>query len=398
MVMQIGCFIRAISSSVMCIRIGSYLYAIISTLLLTDQESGGNCVVPIANPVHLPVSTEDIVGSSLSSESSRSDAEFVEIDLLRDLKVFSSQMKGLKDSACEDRTLPLFSIPLDRLGSASSCVMIGVLDGHGGSGCVEYMRKQLPGSILDAVKRPHKRKACDSESVQTVLREAFVGLDKAFMYAAKRHGDNSGSTIATCTLLGPSGESHESLKLLLGSLGDSRAVLYKRDPLTCKLVPSAKNPVHRPTKPSEIKRILAEGGQVNNVQGIDRVLKRVNQTTLGLSVSRAFGDYLMKDPKPVISNIAEFTSVDVDLERDECVVLGTDGVFDFISLAEIGTIVDSAQRTDAAMQQAAEHLVNLARTRGSTDDRTCVIVDFAWNRPSVGSNENDPSISNVHYQ
>jgi serine/threonine protein phosphatase PrpC len=86
----------------------------------------------------------------------------------------------------------------------------------------------------------------------------------------------------------------------------------------------------------------------------------------------------MKEPKQVVSAVPEFTDVVVDLETDQFVVLGTDGVFDFIPVQTIGDIVACADRTEDGLTRAAESIVALARSNGSTDDRTCVIIDFAW--------------------
>lgn len=171
---------------------------------------------------------------------------------------------------------------------------------------------------------------------------------------------------------------------MLGSLGDSRAVLYRSE-----IGPVATNIVHRPSKPSELKRIVAEGGQVCSIQGIDRVIKKTKNATIGLSVSRAMGNYLLKDPKPIISSIPEFTETVVDLDLDQFLVLGTDGVFDYVSDTEIGDLVSSTNNSRSALQKTAEKIVQLAKSRGSIDDRTIVIAKFAWNNPIIDDSPNE---------
>ena len=89
----------------------------------------------------------------------------IDIDLFKDLVVVSSQSKGMKETDCEDRILEKFKIPLEYINSSASCVMIGCLDGHGGSNCVEYITKQLPVSILSVIRNPTKRKFADSETI-----------------------------------------------------------------------------------------------------------------------------------------------------------------------------------------------------------------------------------------
>ena len=314
------------------------------------------------------------------SDAPSSEEEDVEVDLFQDLIVVTSQAKGQKEGECEDRILPKFKLPMEYMNSSASCVMLGVLDGHGGRMCVDYITKQLPVSVIAAVRDPQKRKlASDCDNLKGVITRAFKATDNNFLYIGKRQNDNSGSTIASCTFFGP-GADDGLLRVLLASLGDSRAVLYRLDPKDSrKVVPVVSSPVHKPSTPSEIKRIQAEGGQVSRVQGIDRVIKKINnQNTIGLSVSRAFGDMLMKFPKPVISNVPDFTDAVIDFDKDQFLVLGSDGIFDFMSMAEVGALVLQGGRTQEGLQRAADLIVAQAKAKGSTDDRTCIIVDFAW--------------------
>lgn len=305
----------------------------------------------------------------------------LEIDLFQDLVVGTAQYKGVKEGNCEDRIIPKFKIPLEYIKSSASCVTLGVMDGHGGSACVDYVSNRLGSNIISTARDFHKRNPSDSDTLQSVFRKSFSVTDSSYMKIARKNNDNSGSTIVTCTIFGPDPSDGKS-RILLGSLGDSRAVLYRldpSDPSKTKMVPVGSNPVHKPSQPSEVNRITAEGGRVGKINGVDRVIKQVTPgNTIGLAVSRAFGDLFMKEPKPVISSVPEFNEFVIDFERDQFVVLGSDGVFDFVSLAEIGALVASADRTQTGLQGAADEIAILAKTKGSTDDRTCVIVDFSW--------------------
>jgi serine/threonine protein phosphatase PrpC len=337
-----------------------------------------------------------------SSEGADSESDDLDIDLFNDLVVVSSQSKGIKEGACEDRVLDKFKLPLEYIGSSASCVMMGVMDGHGGSACVEYVKKQLPVSLLSIMHNPMKRKSSDTDNVANVIRKAFQITDHNFLHMAKRTTDNSGSTIACVTFFGPDSVDGQ-LRVLLGSLGDSRAVLYKLVHTTSDMVGigvHASSPIHKPTMKSEMKRIVNEGGHVTNIQGVDRVIRRITNgrsvSTVGLSVSRAFGDLLMKEPKPIISSVPEFMEATIDFDCDQFLVMGTDGVFDFISEEEIGNMIASAGRSRQELSIVADKIVDLAKSRGSGDDRTCVIVDFAWATrptPTPTVNEASPGLS-----
>lgn len=306
--------------------------------------------------------------------------EEVSIDIFNDIIVVSAQAKGSKEGECEDRVIDKFTLPLGYINSSSSCVMMAVLDGHGGSLCVDYVQKQLAVSVIAALRNPQKRKANDSETLKNVIRKAFNNTDHNFLFTAKRSGNASGTTIACATLFGPD-PSDGSLKILLGSLGDSRAVLFRLDANDAerkRLIAVASSPVHKPSSKCEMRRIQSLGGQVCNIQGIDRVVKTVNNTTFGLAVSRAFGNLPLKEPNMIISNVPDFTEQVIDFDLDQCIVLATDGVFDFLSFDEVGLMIASAERTEKGLKKVSEEIVSLAKSKGSADDRTCVIVDFSW--------------------
>ena len=299
-------------------------------------------------------------------------------------------MKGIKAGNCEDRVLPLCEF---RANDEVDCMMVGVLDGHGGSACVDYIQQQLPISVKGEFSSSSPIKASLPDIIQQNLRKAFHSADANFLYLAKRHNDNSGTTAAICVLYAPR-EDQPVYKVLLGGLGDSQAILYRTDPGTGRIIPVAANPIHRPGLASEKRRIESMGAEVINVQGIDRVVMRLKHTMIGLAVSRAFGDLLMKEPRHVVSSVPEFHDVQLDLSLDQFIVIGTDGIFDFVPVAQVGEILGSAPRTNAGMKVALEQIIAIARANGSCDDRTLVMVDFPWAQRRTDV-ENIPPFSNV---
>jgi serine/threonine protein phosphatase PrpC len=82
----------------------------------------------------------------------------------------------------------------------------------------------------------------------------------------------------------------------------------------------------------------------------------------------------------VISNVPDFTEQTIDFDLDQFLVLATDGVFDFVSFEQVGKLISNAERTEKGLKKAAEEILTLAKSQGSADDRTCVIVDFTWAR------------------
>merc|ERR1719282_1467643 len=94
------------------------------------------------------------------------------------------------------------------------------------------------------------------------------------------------------TVFGPDEEMR--LRLFLANIGDSRAVLGKVDGKAVRLTVD-----HKPNLASEKKRIELEGGSVVEVAGVWRCIlpqKRRLSGTMGLAVSRGFGDKDFKNP------------------------------------------------------------------------------------------------------
>jgi serine/threonine protein phosphatase PrpC len=299
------------------------------------------------------------------------------IEFIRSIKTYYGQAKGLKEGGCEDRIIPKFFLSGEGFSHGNSVLATGVLDGHGGSTCCDYILQQLPVSMKGEFESAFSIEPVNANSLQSVLKRAFCNADTNYLYLARRNNDNSGSTAALCTFyIPPDGKG--ALRVLMGGLGDSRAILYRFDAAQRRIIPVAANPVHRPAIASEKRRIEGLGAQVLNIQGTDRVVQRVNQGMIGLAVSRAFGDLLMKEPRAVVSAVPEFADVEIDPELDQFIVIGTDGVFDFVNADLIGKVIARAPRNEAGMKTAISQLISLARSNGSGDDRTCVVVDFPW--------------------
>ncbi len=336
----------------------------------------------------------------MTPETADTDVEMAEEpelppeDRLNQIAVYYGQAKGLKEGNCEDRVIAKFSATSGLCGRQVDCVVVGVLDGHGGSACVDYIQQQLPVSIKGELSSLLLEKLPATDEIQSCMRRAFYNADSNFLYVAKRNNDNSGTTAATCVFYSHR-DDPSSLRVQLGGVGDSRAVLFRLDPLSQRILPVAANPVHRPAIPAEKRRVESMGGQVLNIQGIDRVVLRVGQGMIGLAVSRAFGDLLMKEPKPVVSAVPEFSNIPLDLDLDQFIVIGTDGIFDFVQVELIGQIVAKAPRTQAGMKKAIDQIIAIARSNGSSDDRTCLVVDFHWANRATSSNSENRDISNV---
>jgi len=142
---------------------------------------------------------------------------------------------------------------------------------------------------------------------------------------------------------------------------------------------------HKPGEPEERMRILASNGRVDRIvveggerEGPERLFLKFAWTP-GLSCSRSFGDTLGHEVGMVSS--PEVTTYDVDSE-DRFVVLGSDGIWDFLSDERVVEVAHEALTREGGTPEAAAEAVVLAaqeqwRLKASTcDDVTCLIAKF----------------------
>jgi serine/threonine protein phosphatase PrpC len=106
------------------------------------------------------------------------------------------------------------------------------------------------------------------------------------------------------------------------------------------------------------------GGEVVQLNG----QYRVNGT---LAVTRALGDADFKDCVIADPEILEIERSDL---KEEYVVLGSDGLWDYMSVKELGEFVNQLI-IDNQASNVAQELAKKAKAKGATDN-ICVIVVF----------------------
>ncbi|KAK1697202.1 hypothetical protein QYE76_013899 [Lolium multiflorum] len=156
--------------------------------------------------------------------------------------------------------------------------------------------------------------------------------------------------------------------MVIANVGDSRAVLATTSD-DGKVAAVQLTVDFKPNLPQEQERIRQCKGRVfalGDEPGVHRVWLP-DQEAPGLAMSRAFGDYCVKD-YGVIST-PEVTQRRITT-RDQFVILATDGVWDVISNQEAVQIVAATPNKE----KAAKHLVQCA-VRAWRSKRPCYAVD-----------------------
>ncbi|ORC91047.1 phosphatase 2C [Trypanosoma theileri] len=221
--------------------------------------------------------------------------------------------------------------------------LLGVFDGHNGSGCSEYIASHLPGKV----------KALNGNYGPTEMEHVCVSLDREF---ANEVGDSSGSTGTFCIIT-------RDYNVTVCNVGDSRTLIARDG----RIIFATED--HKPTNLDERERIEASGGCVvsNRVDG-------------DLAVSRSFGDTSFKhrDVGEDYKNQKVIAVPDVNkvaCRAGDVVILACDGVFEgsFSNEEVVGFVHQHlAKCTDLAV--VAARVCDEAIRRGSKDNISCLIA------------------------
>ncbi|KAG6427684.1 hypothetical protein SASPL_111930 [Salvia splendens] len=272
----------------------------------------------------------------------------------------------------------------ERFSGERDMFFCGVFDGHGPAGhrVSHYVRDFLPAKISQLYRDPTA--ADDDEdndddeghnplfrSWKACLTKCFHDMDNLLEKESSVECYCSGTT-SVCVL--KKGE-----HLIISNLGDSRAVLCKRgdsneavaEQLTVDL---------KPNVPSEAKRIISRRGRVQAMEEEQNVYRiwMPDEDCPGLAMARAFGDFCLKDYGLISTPVVSYRKL---TERDEFVVLATDGIWDALSNEEVVEIVASVGDRSMAAQTLVEKAVQAWRhkyPRSKTDD--CAVVCLFFKR------------------
>ena len=248
----------------------------------------------------------------------------------------------------------------------------GVLDGHGPNGhIVSGMLKQMM-----PIKIAEQLRVRGEVAAGPALRASFLEAQDTLRAAAgKVNARLSGSTAVVCLIQG--------LRLTTAWVGDSRAVLVRREPGGgWRGVPLTVD--HKPTAAAELSRILAAGGRVERLSdGYGREVgpQRVwlpGSWVPGLAMSRALGDLVAQSVG--VSSDPEVTACELD-PTDEYLIVATDGVWEFMTVHEAAQIVGGAETAEDACRELVEaaSMRWKENSEGVTDDVTVVVTKILPN-------------------
>ncbi len=219
-----------------------------------------------------------------------------------------------------------------------------VYDGHNGKGAAVICSEMITPYFLHLISEEIVKEQPDFSRFPKFIRETCISVDEFIV----NKGIEAGTTIANFYILKD--------RFFSANIGDSRIVIGTYN--GCETLTED----HKPDLPKEKTRIEAAGGFVIKF-GVHRVQGE-------LAMSRAIGDSYLK---PYV--IAEPFVVNGFLGKEnDFVVVACDGIWDVLSADEA---IDIARKTKEA-QKAADTILSTATFRGSTDNKTVIVLDLRY--------------------
>nr|CAB3491313.1 unnamed protein product [Digitaria exilis] len=238
-------------------------------------------------------------------------------------------------------------------GDSSQLAFYGVFDGHGGRAAVDFVSKRLGENVVSAVLAADKAADDGNDAISAAIRSAYLATDSELL---SQHQDASGGACAATAVVKRS-------DLYIAHLGDCRAVLSHGGGTAAALTAD-----HTCAAEDERARIERGGGYVcRSGSGVWRVQG-------SLAVSRSFGDAGLKRwvvAEPAVTKVALGAGC-------EFLVVASDGLWDKVSNQEAVDVVSRSRAASeaAAVGRSCVELVEMARSRGSRDDVTVMVVDL----------------------
>lgn len=281
--------------------------------------------------------------------------------------------KGINQDCC---------IVWEEFGCQPDMIFCGIFDGHGpwGHFVAKAVRESMPPSLL-----------CNWQETL-----AQMALDPDFEEDKKMHWFNvwKHSYLRTCAAIDQELGQHRKIdafysgttalsivrqdeKIVVANVGDSRAVLATTSD-DGDLVAVQLTIDFKPNLPQEAERIMQCNGRVFSLDdepGVHRVWLP-DEDLPGLAMSRAFGDYCIKDFGLI--SVPEVTQRNIN-SKDQFVVLATDGVWDVISNQEAVRIISSTSDRANAAKELVDHAVRAwkRKRRGiAMDDISAICLFF----------------------
>ncbi|KAG5412022.1 hypothetical protein IGI04_008341 [Brassica rapa subsp. trilocularis] len=282
-------------------------------------------------------------------------------------------------------------------GCQEDMIFCGIFDGHGpwGHYVAKHVRNSMPSSLLcnwqktlaqTALLEPEldlegsNKKFSRFDIWKHSYLKTCASVDQELEHHRKIDSYNSGTTAITIVRQGD--------VIYVSNVGDSRAVLATTSD-EGSLVAVQLTLDFKPNLPQEKERIIGCNGRVfcmKDEPGVHRVWQPDTEAP-GLAMSRAFGDYCIKEYGLV--SVPEVTQRHISV-KDHFIILASDGIWDVITNQQAIEIVSSTAERPKAAKRLVEQAVRAwkkKKRRGIAMDDMSVVCLF------LHSSSSSPSLS-----
>lgn len=254
------------------------------------------------------------------------------------------------------------------------CSFFGLYDGHGGSGCADYLRDNLHKFIISDSHFPL--------NPQKAIVNGFVKAEKDFIEKSESSYDPSGSCAIVLLII--------EKRCYIANVGDSRALLSGSNGRKTY----ALSRDHRPGDEKEYQRILQAGGKIyqteyeNQNVASEHIVGPLRVIPGKLSVSRTIGDIEAKNQKyggnpNVIISTPEIKYFDIN-DNSDYILIGCDGIYEKMKNKQIvdtvWSVINNSEREAIDIHNMAgmslEKTVDECLKKDSTDNLTMIIICF----------------------
>uniref|UniRef100_A0A1J3H4W9 protein-serine/threonine phosphatase n=1 Tax=Noccaea caerulescens TaxID=107243 RepID=A0A1J3H4W9_NOCCA len=272
--------------------------------------------------------------------------------------------------------------------SRNDTVLCGVFDGHGPFGHMvsKRVRDMLPFTLSTQLKST----SVTEESGSKNGLESATCIDEDEKLLPKMYQPLKQALLKTCQQMDKELKMHPTINcfcsgttsvtvikqgkdLVVGNIGDSRAVLASTDEDNALIAVQLTIDL-KPDLPSESARIQKCKGRVFALQDEPEVARvwLPNHDSPGLAMARAFGDFCLKDYGLISVPDINYRRL---TERDQFIILATDGVWDVLSNKEAVDIVASAPSRNTAARALVDTAVRAWRLKYPTSKNDdCAVV------------------------
>ena len=210
--------------------------------------------------------------------------------------------------------------------------LFAVCDGHGGDYVCNYLKDNFKDFLVESMK--------ENQDLSSAIDQTFARIAHSLNIEDAKF---QGSTICALLIKG-------NLVISINT-GDSRAVMGFEDTYIDLTLD------HKPTEPSEEKRIINAGGFVTRRE---QDVPRVNGN---LALSRSVGDFYLF---PYVISNPDIRKFDLSTFEESFIVIATDGIFDVWSSGDVIKALSSGLK--------CHDLIPLSMQRGSTDNMSMIVL------------------------